>query len=195
MMRSLLVVTLLAGGCISEYQTARTLPAGRSNVSAAMTNTRDLDHFNDGSFDSVDLMARHGLSDQMEIDARYNNYGGASTLLVGPKISVSHDQLAFLGSLGPFWAQGDYGGLFLIPTFLWSLDAAENAEVTGAAKLVIILPDQGSSETYVGGDIGVRLSTDLEAWAFHPSIGFLQVDEEGESVTVISIGVALSFTR
>ena len=49
--------------------------------------------------------------------------------------------------------------------------------------------DESDNESYFGGTIGLRLSTDLDVWAFHPELGFLKV-EESES---ISIGAAISF--
>jgi hypothetical protein len=193
MSRAILVTTLALalGACVSEYQSARVVPAGHTAVSAAVTNVRttDGDMPLDESIDVVDLQVRQGVGAQTELTVRYNDASRINTVLIGAKRSLVTDRLAVALAGGPSWADGD-DATVLMPSVLWSVPASPNLEVTGAAKLVMLLAE-GERETYPGLDLGLRLSTDLSAWAFQPSLGFLRVEDS----SFVSFGAALSFTR
>jgi len=191
----LVLVAALAGACVSEYQTAHTVPVGKVSVTGAMTHIRSTSDFTGGSADSVDLIARAGVAPQVEVSGRYDNYGTISTVLAGGKYAVVPERFAVAASLGPFWGQGDYGGIFFVPALIGSAPLAPNVELTATGKLFWLFPDEGSSESEIGFDVGLRLSTDLDAWAFQPSIGWLHIDNAGDNSNFLSFGAALSITR
>jgi hypothetical protein len=184
-----------AGGCASSYQTARIAAPGKTRVSTAASHVSFDGGGDDEGIDAIDLLVDHGLASQAEIGLRYTNYaagdGGGSLLSLGPKFGLVKDRVAVTIPVGVAWANDEIGAYIIHPRLIGSAPLSPNSEVTGSFGVLVVVPDgdDADSESYFGGSVGLRLSTDLDAWAFHPEISFMKI-EEGDS---FSIGAAISF--
>ena len=196
------VVVMVASGCVSSYQTARIVDPGKTRVSTAASHVQ-IDEGSDDSdgLEAVDLLVDHGIGRQVEVGLRYTNYaagsGGANVLTIGPKFALVKDRIAFTIPVGVVWTNddgdggADIGVYVLHPSVIGSAPISPNSELSGSLGFLVVVPDEGDSdsETYFGGSVGIRMSTDLDAWAFHPEIGFMQIEE----VEAFSFGAAISF--
>jgi len=204
-MRRFLAVLFLPA-CMSSFQSARTLPKGKTQVTA------DLDGFK--AFDSNDssetvyageLMVRNGLDDGLEGGVRLGRLPGdsgdtASLLMLDLKKQVSDPATTTSAisvdiPLGIAWSeQGTNleGGTFLAaPTLLVGVQVSPSAEVVLGPKFVWVVLSDSSDQSKLGGGVsmGLRISDPSRTWAVHPELSLLKVEDAD---TIISFGLAVS---
>jgi hypothetical protein len=187
-------------GCASSFQTASLVGEGKTSVSAALVRAQVNDSSSDtGSSESDwsgDIQVRHGVTDQVEVGARYATSNGAHYLAFDPKFAVLPGKVAVGVPIAVLFSDNgrmlDYGGLVVTPTiYVGSPLTPNRAEIVFAPKLVMVFPDGGDSDTRIGLSAGARLSSDLRKWALLPEVSFL--DLPGGSVLSAGLAVQASY--
>lgn len=206
MTRAALVLAVVACGCANAYQSARTLPPGKTQVGVALSRS---EAFGDEGSDTVwlgDLQVRTGIGSRMDGGVRLTrNPGGGenvSLLSLDPKWELSKPGARTAVSIGVpvgiLWAeQGlddlDTGAYIIAPSVFIGMQVSPTTELVTSPKLFFILPDEdGDNELEFGLSVGLRFTDAARTWAVHPEIGFLRVSEEGASEEFMMIGIAIA---
>lgn len=190
-----ILVAVLVAGCFNSYQTARMLKPGTASVTGAVSHVRFTE--DSDSIEVNDVMVRYGASRVAELEVRYTGLEDADGIMVDTKISITPDRLAIQIPIGftSVVVEDGPGDTFisLSPTLLWSTPAGDNAELTGSGRIVFVGTTDGEHETLLGATVGVRASSDLEAWALQPELGVLISPEEADEGMWLTLGVGVTF--
>jgi hypothetical protein len=201
MIRSILVAAgaLALAACSSSFQSAKVLAPGQTQVTGAMLRTTPHDDFapEGGALYSGDLQIRRGITPTIDLGGRYVGGSQGHYLAVDPKIQVIPKYVSFGMPIGIILAEDndgermfDYGGLIFSPTvYIGSEISPNQAELVVAPKILIVVPDDGETDSEIGASVGMRLSSDLARWAIVPELSILNVS--GEASSLLSFGVAL----
>ncbi len=201
-----ILATVCAVGCANAYQSAHTLPMGKTQVTAALTRSEALDLGEGGGADSVyvgDLQVRHGMSDQFEAGVRLQRNPGidqsVSVLTFDPKFSLTKQgaktAVSFSLPVGLLWAEKGLdpsdGTILITPSAFVGFELSPSVELVISPKLFIIKPDGQDSNSEVGGSIGLRISDETRTWAVQPEIGIVNVSEgDGQSFLTFGLGIS-----
>jgi len=176
----LVALALLPAACAySSYQSAKMLPMGGTQLTAAVSSySAYVDGNNNGST-AFEVMGSRGLTDRLELGGKFsfvNEEEDGYTLLVVPKYSLSPDTLALTMPAGVmFTSQDDTDHIYeLFPGVIYTRQISPDFELDLAGQvLVAVNSDFDDSEIYLGTNVGVALSPHGAAWAFHPEVGLL----------------------
>jgi hypothetical protein len=199
-----IVAASAVAGCASQYQSARVVAPGKTQVTAAVTRIEFLEE-GDGSTWAGDVQVRQGFGrvdggvrlirspggfenqSQLGVDAKYElTAPGASTAMsIGMPVAVAW------GESGSDWMEGI---LILTPTFFVGVDVSPEVELVFAPKVFFLLPDAKTDDAEVefGASVGLRVGDATKTWAVHPELSLFRFSEDGEGVSFLSFGVGVS---
>ncbi len=142
------------------------------------------------------LRLGYGLSDQFDLKVRYERLvpveeggGGVNYVDLAPKVQIMKNWIAGTLPIGLYFAEGDTRYV-ISPRMLFTFPANNNFDATLAAKADIFPQDE--SNVYLGFQLGVGISSNLQRWALRPELG-LMIDP-GESGQLWSWGIGLTTT-
>lgn len=208
-----LALVVCSVGCVSSYQSARVLPTGKTQVTAAVSRVQVIEsESDDASIWVGDLQVRHGLAAQFDGAIRLSRTPGGlnalSMLMIDPKYQITSPSSSTAVSValpvGVAWEEqgSDFndGVGVIAPTILIGTPLAPNTELVFAPKVVVFLPDgeTDQSEIEFGASLGLRFTNAARTWAIHPELSLLLFDPSnnggggGETVKVLSFGIAVS---
>jgi len=183
-----LVFAVLLAGCSAQYQSARTLPEGKFQVTAAASNVRSTEDGDDHAW-TGDVQVRGGLADRLDGGihlGRTPSFGNESISAVmvdlKKQLTDATSETAFSLALpigigwideGDDWGEGTY---LLAPTILFGQQVSPEVELVVAPKLLVMHPDGGETRTGGGLSLGVRISDTTRSWAMHPEISISKLE-------------------
>jgi len=200
MTRLVLCVALV--GCATSYQSARVLAPGTTEVGVAATRIQPSDGSNGDGLWVGDVSVRRGLTDRFDGGVHLTRIPGGpetgSFLAVDPKVMLTPPGAATTFSLsmpiGVAWDESfsDFGDgtIVLAPTLYLGFEVVPGTELVAAPKLFVFVPNQGETQTEVGGSIGLRIGDGSRSWAVHPELGFIHFDQGGGSFVMFGVGIA-----
>ena len=141
-----------------------------------------------------------GLTPRADLRLRYeyislvdNGDSGVSVLGAGPKFGLVEDRVAIYAPVG--FAFGDdieSGDTWQFqPTVLFTYPFHNYAEATASGRGVIWLGED--RDNFVGANLGLGLSPDLDRWAVRPEVGFLKNPGEEGTAWQWSVGFTIFF--
>lgn len=210
----LVVVMVLAcggalTGCIpfSSYQSAKLLPAGKSEVAVAagaIGFSEGVEEDEDSAMYPVgEVLVRSGVSDGVELGGRLSRVfedstNGVNQLLVDVKVKLIQDRLAFALPAGFSFTGDDIGWYQLHPTLLARAPLSTAADLELAAKGIVVFERDGLEDIGTSADLllaataGLRLRPGLASWWIQPELG--ASISPGDSGVMYQFGIAIGFT-
>ena len=179
---SIALVGGVLGACAtSSYQSARMLPQGGTQLTAAISNYDA--HAENGSSGETafEIMGSHGMSERLELGGKlsYMSVGvlGESqnvfTLLAQPKYSLQPDTLALTMPVGALFTEDDHA-YEISPGVVWSKLFRPEVELDVAGNVLIAEnSDFDDSEIYICGNVGASFGPANAPWAIHPELGLV----------------------
>jgi hypothetical protein len=177
-LKLLFAVVLYAGGMagtgcapvFSELQSAKL--AGRGHHEFAANATRvsfSSDDNSDGAGQTeLGLQYAAGVSDRVDVRARYVLVEGVHVVGVGPKVGLIRDRLAFSVPVGLGLNADD--SLQVHPTLIGTLSASRDLEVNASVKYLIPLTENGG-DNLVAFNVGLGIGSDR--FKLRPEVGFM----------------------
>lgn len=203
-----LAIAVCGFGCVSSYQSPRVLPAGKTQVTVAVTRVQLIEDNDDDYIWVGDFQLRHGLADQFDGAIRLARTPGAqstlSMLTLDPKFQITAPSSSTTVSVAlPFGVAWEEAGTdfrdgvgVLAPTVLIGAQLTGTTELVFAPKVIVFLPEGKTKESgvEVGASLGLRLTNAARTWAVHPELSFLLFKERGanEAAKIFSFGIAVS---
>jgi hypothetical protein len=204
-------------GCGGSFQSARTLAACKTQVTA------DVSAFHGSGLSDVrppetrgwnvlgDLMVRHGIIDGLDAGVRIGRTPGSQTygdtgsqLFVDLKkrltAAASTTTISIDVPVGVLWSERretfNDGTLALVPTLLVGHDINATTELIIAPKF-LWLHRAANNDGYpidstIGGGVslGIRFSDDRRAWAIQPELSVLKLEGTDGALITFGLGVA-----
>ena len=197
---AVLAVLAIASACATTHQSPRVLDPGQVQVTAAIARTTPDDDFapEGGAIWSGDVQVRRGLQSKLDGGLRYAGGGGAHLLQADIKFQLAPRVASVLMPVGVLFSdegrEFEYAGLVLSPTLLFGTELTPNrVELVGAPKLLLVLPDEGDTETEVGLSVGLRLSSDLQRWAIHPELAYMVISDADTNLLTFAIALSANY--
>ena len=190
---------LAASACTtySSYQSAKTMNPGATSYTAALASTTySVDGMGNGE-EIVELMARHGVSEGMDVGGRISRINfdsdGVFFFLIDAKKELIPDQLSVALPIGFALLTGDavdadadqLNYYQAQPTILYRVPAIKEVDLELTAKGIFVVATGAGdteSEFLIASTIGVRFAEDIAVskWWIQPEIGFLKdIGEDG----------------
>jgi hypothetical protein len=190
----LMLVSGIGGvGCapvFSELQSAKLL--GRNHQEFAVNATRSTISNDDDPYGSdygqteIGLQFATGVSDRVDLRARYVLVEGVHVVGAGPKVGLLRDRLALFVPIGLGLNASD--SLQVHPTLLGTVPLGENAELNGSVKYLIPLSSKGGDKLFA---FNVGLGLGPAGWKVRPEFGLLRNPGESGTVAQFSLGLSL----
>lgn len=179
----------------SSFESARMLGKG---------NTEVMGHYShylvnaEGESDAVNnnfgLRFGYGVADRVDLKMRYirllpkeEGASGVNYADLAPKFAFVPGKFAGTIPVGIYFAEDETQWVFS-PKLLYTYPANDMFEATLAAKADIFPDDDG--EVYLGFNLGLGLSQNLNRWAIRPELGLMI--NPGESGTIWSFGIGFN---
>jgi hypothetical protein len=194
-----LAASMAASGCapvFSDFQSARL--AGRHRIEAtasgsAVAVSGEEDEPGGHAQDEWGLQVATGISDRVDLRARYVYVEGINVVGFGPKVGLVKDRVALAVPVGfAFGGEVAPDAWAIHPTLLLSQPLSSHVEIDASAKALVPLSSHGG-DTLVAFNVGLRLGR-LDRFAVHPEIGFLFDPGQPGHFIQLGIGVVL-FSR
>ncbi len=179
----------------SSYESARMLEKGGTEFMGHYTHYSFSDN---GESDAINnnfgIRIGYGITDKVDVKLRYirlvpveEGASGINYIDVAPKVGIVPDWFAAALPIGLYFAE-DETEFVISPKLLFTYPAGKRFEATLATKADIFPEDDGN--VYLGLNLGLGLSQNLDKWALRPELG-LMVDP-GESGLAFSFGIGLT---
>lgn len=191
-------VLSLLSACVAPinttFESARMLQKGELEVAGHYTHYT---FSNDGESEAVNnnlgIRAGYGFSEKFNLKARYEwlaptdeNGEGLNYIDIAPKFQILPKYIAGTLPLGLYFDEGETE-FVMSPKLIFTYPANDYFEVTLATKADIFPEDE--ADVYLGVNLGLGLSTNLNRWAVRPEIGWMiDPDEDG---TAWAYGVSI----
>ncbi|MGE0549239.1 MAG: hypothetical protein AB7O24_15480 [Kofleriaceae bacterium] len=199
-----LLATLVLGACsFSNYQSARMLPRGGTNLTAAFTS---YDYHEDGESPgegAIEIMGSHGVSETVELGGKVSWFSPEGddffNLFVVPKMSLMPNKLAVSVPTGLLISGADDSETIWVtaPTLIFTQELHRNVDLDIAGKpYITIANDFDDAAMAFAFNLGVRLRIPDTAFSFMPEIGFMFDDDEPEGTDggyYMQIGFGFSY--
>jgi len=199
LLTALLALTVYACAPVfSSLQSAKLVGKDNFETAPHFTSTSfNADNENDHIQNHFGFQLGYGLSDRIDVIARYENIVGtddnanANVFGIGPKVSLIRDRIAAYIPVG-FAFGGDIDGIneFEVqPTVLFTLPVGQFIEINPSAKGII------GDDFYYAFNLGLGFSTNFKKYVIRPEYGMLFNPEESGHYGQFSIGTSIYFTR
>lgn len=199
-MIGILLSSLMLQNCVtvfSDLQGARTVGKGNVELTPSFSSVSvSGDGETEKAQTHIGLQTAVGLSPTIDIRARYeyiwlagSDGDGISAIGIGPKFSLLKDHIAVYVPIGRALGEGTSETYQLHPTFLFSLGLKKDIlDLNLSPKYLISFCED--CESLFALNIGLAISSDLNAWAIRPEFGLLFKPGEEGHASQFSIGVS-----
>ncbi|MGE3543656.1 MAG: hypothetical protein AB7L28_06980 [Kofleriaceae bacterium] len=200
----LLVATLALGACsFSNYQSAKMLPRGGTNLTGAFSS---YDYHSEGESPgetAIEVIGSHGVTDTVEIGGKLSWFSPEGddlyNLFVIPKVSLVPDKLAVTIPAGMMFSAADgFENLWVLaPTLVFTQQVHPNVDLDLAGKPYFMFADDfDESATAFAVNLGVRLRLPDTSFSFVPELGFMFDDDDPDGTDggyYMQIGFGFSY--
>lgn len=194
-------VLLALSACVpfSTYQSARLLPAGKTDVTVAggVVGVAQRNDTSNTSDPIVELAVRHGATPTIEVGVRGSRVitdpgKDAHFVAADAKFALVPETLAVSLPVGFGFTTDGAFSYNAQPTLLARVPLAPVADLELAAKTIFILLDNDSDlDILFAATVGLRLGPDIKHWWLQPEVG---ADfDPGEDGIGYHAGIALGF--
>ena len=199
-MKKILICGLLLtlfGACVvplnTGFESARMLKKGETELTGNYTHYSFSDEGESGSVNNnFGLRIGYGFSDRINLKLRYERLvpteegaSGINYIDLAPKFRLLPGKIAATLPLGMYFSE-DETEFVISPKMLFTYPASNRFEATLAAKADIFPEDDGN--VYLGFNLGLGLSANLDRWALRPEIGLMVDPDESGLVWAWGIG-------
>lgn len=193
-----LLFPMLLASCVAPinttYESARMLGKGEIEV------TGNYSHYSassEGESDAVNnnfgVRLGYGINNKINLKLRYegliSTYEDADMvnyLDIAPKFQIIEGKIAATLPLGLYFT-GDDSKFVISPKFMFTYPANDKFEVTLATKADIFPEDE--SNVYLGFNLGLGISSDLNRWAIRPEAGLMIDPNESGVYWAFGVGI------
>jgi hypothetical protein len=200
-----LLLSAPAGCAYSNYQSAKMMPAGNSQLGVAVSSYGYQSELS-GDEEAVEIFGSHAMSDKLELGGKFVWFAiednNSFDFLVVPKYSLIPDKLALIVPAGLILVTGDDGGgtetdnaWMVLPGVVYTLPLGEFFELDLAGKPALFFEDDFSDYNIgVAANVGVRFSQPGQRWALFPEIGVMWDDDlENNDDYFLHFGLAFTW--
>lgn len=178
----------------TSYESARMLGKGETELTGSYTHyTVSSEGESDAINNNYGVRLGFGFNDIFNLKLRYERLAptsedasGVNYIDIAPKFQIVKGKIAGTLPLGLYF-DGDDSEFVLSPKFIFTYPANDKFEVSLATKADIFPGDVDN--VYLGFNLGLGISSDLNRWAIRPEAG-LMIDP-GESGAYWAFGVGI----
>lgn len=202
-MKKLLLVVLLLPlftACFApintSFESARMLKKGEVEAAGFYSHyAAAADGESDGINNNFGLRLGYGICDKFDLKLRYERIilveeadsDPVNYLDIAPKYQIIPGKFAGTLPLGFYFADGE-SQFVLSPKLLFTYPTSDRFEITVASKADIFPDDE--TEVYLGFNLGLGISQNLNRWAIRPELGLMI--NPGEEGRYWAYGVAVT---
>jgi hypothetical protein len=189
MVLSVLLLSAPAGCAYSNYQSAKMMPTGNTQLGVAISSYGYQSDVS-GDEEAIELFGSHAMSDKFEIGGKFVWFtiedNQSFDFLVVPKYSLIPDKLALIVPAGLILVTGDGGGgttetdnaWMVLPGVVYTLPLSEYFELDLSGKPALFFEDDfGDYNVGVAANVGVRVTPPGQRWAVFPEVGVMWDDD------------------
>lgn len=189
----------------SSFESARTLKKGNLEFMGSYSHYRSAGEESNkvALNNNIGFRAGVGVTDWLDVKLRYENLipvEGEDVKIhylgLAPKVRLFKDYISFTHPVGLYFAKDSEGTreshYFITPKMLFSYSPNKFVEGTFAVSTHFIFFDE-ETESLLGLNVGLALSSDIEKWAIRPEFGWMK-DFDADLTGMITFGAAFSFT-
>jgi hypothetical protein len=180
--------SVLAARCapvFSELQSAKLVGRDRVEITPSYSSISFSGEDGGHVQDEYGLQMATGVTQRLDLRARYVHVEGVNVVGFGPKVSVVKDKVALAVPVGfAFGEDVDSGKSWAIhPTLLLTAPVNRHVELNASTKALIPFSE---GDKLVALNLGAGFGA-LEQWAIRPEVGFLFNPGENGHFTQVSV--------
>lgn len=192
------ILLSLFSSCVAPinttYESARMLKRGDSEIMGHYTHySVSSEGETDAINDNFGVRIGYGIGDKFNLKVRYERLvpkdedsEGVNYVDIAPKFQIMQGNIAATMPIGLYFAE-DETEFVLSPKFIFTYPANDKFEISLATKADIF--PEGDGNVYLGFNLGLGISTNLDQWALRPELGYMI--DPGESGSFWAYGIGL----